>query len=88
MDFAEGDKVEITKKDGTLLKGIILPTGMLSSRDVVILKLDNGYNVGIKKGASGFDIGGLLEDIKLRVGQDVVLRLIYGLKHMFGDLPD
>ena len=40
-----GDTIEITK-DGTRIKGIIMPTYSRSD-DILVLKLDNGYNVGI-----------------------------------------
>jgi len=41
-----GDKVRIEKKDGEIIEGIVMPT---EKKDTIILKLDNGYNVGIKK---------------------------------------
>ncbi|AEC50967.1 glutamyl-tRNA(Gln) amidotransferase subunit D [Pyrococcus sp. NA2] len=45
-----GDYVEVTKiEDGDLVKykGIIMPPYELSEGDTLVLKLDNGYNIGI-----------------------------------------
>lgn len=41
-----GDKVKIEKKDGEILEGIVMPT---EKKDVVVIKLDSGYNIGIGK---------------------------------------
>ena len=40
------DKVKITNKDQTL-EGIIMPRNNFSSEHIIILKLDNGYNIGV-----------------------------------------
>ncbi len=41
------DRVRIQLKDGTILEGVILPKPETSREDIVIVKLPNGYNVGI-----------------------------------------
>lgn len=41
-----GDKVKIEKKDGEIVEGVVMPS---KKKDVVVVKLDNGYNVGIEK---------------------------------------
>jgi len=41
----EGDIVEIAGKKGNLMKGTIIP----SKENVLALKLENGYNVGISQ---------------------------------------
>ncbi len=41
-----GDYVEI-KINSTTLKGIIMPSTIFSGEDILILKLDNGYNTGV-----------------------------------------
>ena len=43
-----GDKVKITTKE-EVVEGIFLPRPDLLSQDIVVLKLDNGYNIGIAK---------------------------------------
>jgi glutamyl-tRNA(Gln) amidotransferase subunit D len=42
----EGDRIEITSKFGNV-KGVLMPKTASTSDDVITLKLDNGYNVGI-----------------------------------------
>ncbi len=39
--------VEITLKDGRKFRGVLLPTTEFSSTGIVVLKLENGYNIGI-----------------------------------------
>jgi len=43
-----GDLIEITTKDKKI-KGILMPRPKLLDKDTIILKLDNGYNIGINK---------------------------------------
>ena len=40
------DKVKITNKEQTL-EGIIMPRNNFSGDHIIVLKLDNGYNIGI-----------------------------------------
>ena len=44
MKFSEGDRVNIKTKD-EVFEGIMMP----SKKDVIVVKLDNGYNVGINE---------------------------------------
>ncbi len=43
-----GDKIRIEKKN-MVYEGILLPTTDASSKNMIILKLSSGYNIGIKK---------------------------------------
>lgn len=43
----EFDQVRVYLKDGTTLDGVLLPRPGVGDPDAMILKLDNGYNVGI-----------------------------------------
>lgn len=43
-----GDKVEIRTESETLV-GILMPRPSILDQDIVIIKLDNGYNIGIQK---------------------------------------
>jgi glutamyl-tRNA(Gln) amidotransferase subunit D len=43
-----GDLVEITRPDGSSFIGILMPRSEFSADDIVVIKLDNGYNVGIR----------------------------------------
>jgi len=45
--YEVGDKVEVNVK-GKIYKGIVMPTPELAEKNTLILKLDNGYNIGIK----------------------------------------
>ena len=40
------DKVKITNKDQTF-EGIIMPRNNFSGEHIIVLKLDNGYNIGV-----------------------------------------
>ena len=40
------DKVKITSKDQTF-EGIIMPRNNFSGEHIVVIKLDNGYNIGV-----------------------------------------
>lgn len=51
MELRPGDLVRITL-NGQVLEGIVMPLTEFSSRDIVVIKLPNGYNVGVSlKGA-------------------------------------
>ena len=43
-----GDKIKVKKGDAEY-EGILLPTTDASNKDILILKLSSGYNIGIKK---------------------------------------
>lgn len=45
-----GDKVKVKKSDGKELKGILMPRSEIADEDKITIKLDSGYNVGIKEG--------------------------------------
>ncbi len=46
MDPEPGDYVEVISEKGTF-RGVLMPRNKLGDKDTIILKLDNGYNVGI-----------------------------------------
>ncbi len=46
MNPEPGDYVEV-KTDKGIFKGVLMPRNKFSGEDIIILKLDNGYNVGI-----------------------------------------
>ncbi|MEB3760515.1 MAG: Glu-tRNA(Gln) amidotransferase subunit GatD [Desulfurococcales archaeon] len=43
-----GDRVRIVRDDGLVVEGILMPRYEVIRRDVIIVKLDNGYNIGIR----------------------------------------
>ncbi|RLG61470.1 Glu-tRNA(Gln) amidotransferase GatDE subunit D [Candidatus Geothermarchaeota archaeon] len=43
-----GDYVKIRLCDGSIIKGLIMPKHIYSKEDILVIKLDNGYNIGIK----------------------------------------
>ena len=45
MDAKAGDKVKVITKDETI-EGVLMPN---EETDSVVIKLDNGYNIGIDK---------------------------------------
>ena len=42
-----GDLIEI-KKDGKVYRGVLMPHHAFSGRNIIVIKLENGYNIGIK----------------------------------------
>ncbi len=48
-----GDLVEVRRGDGAVFRGVLLPRDEFSAPDVVVLKLDNGYNVGVRLSDNG-----------------------------------
>ena len=46
MNPEPGDYVEV-KTDKGIFKGVLMPKNKFSDKDIIILKLDNGYNIGI-----------------------------------------
>ncbi|MBD3263011.1 Glu-tRNA(Gln) amidotransferase subunit GatD [Candidatus Woesearchaeota archaeon] len=47
MKYTIGDKVKVKTKDKSYT-GVVMPTPELADKDVLILKLANGYNIGIR----------------------------------------
>jgi glutamyl-tRNA(Gln) amidotransferase subunit D len=45
-DLEVGDRIRIIK-EGIICEGILMPSTEFSSKDIIIVKLPNGYNVGI-----------------------------------------
>ncbi len=54
-----GDRVKLTKKDSTAYEGLLMPRIELGDRNAVVLKLDSGYNIGLR-----FEAGSKLEKAK------------------------
>ena len=52
-----GDRIRVRKR-GLVLEGILMPRPVLGDRECLVLKLDNGYNVGIR-----FEEGVVLEKV-------------------------
>ncbi len=42
-----GDRVRIRRDDGLVVEGVLMPRYALAREPVVVVKLDNGYNIGI-----------------------------------------
>jgi len=53
--YRVGDKVEVKVKQ-KVYTGVVMPTPELAEKNILILKLDNGYNIGIK----------ITKDVKLK----------------------
>ncbi|MEM4259751.1 MAG: Glu-tRNA(Gln) amidotransferase subunit GatD [Candidatus Woesearchaeota archaeon] len=48
LEFIPGNFVKLETINGTF-KGKVMPPSELAPKDVIIIKLDNGYNIGLKK---------------------------------------
>ncbi len=46
QEFQEGDYVEVKTKKG-VFRGVLLPKPKFSDDDIIVIKMDNGYNVGV-----------------------------------------
>ena len=51
LGAAEGDHIEV-RSEGRDYAGILMPHHQFSHPDVLIIKLDSGYNIGIRMGPS------------------------------------
>ena len=47
MDANAGDRIRVTTADEATFEGILMPRHAFSSEDILTLKLDNGYNLGL-----------------------------------------
>ncbi len=56
-----GDKVRIVTSDGRVFVGVLMPRYSIKPKPIIVLKLDNGYNVGIR-----IDEGTVVELVKTR----------------------
>jgi len=43
-----GDYVEVASSDGRIVRGVLMPHHEFSGVDIMTVKLDNGYNIGIR----------------------------------------
>ncbi|BEP17003.1 Glu-tRNA(Gln) amidotransferase subunit GatD [Pyrofollis japonicus] len=43
-----GDYIRIVRSDGKEFKGILMPRYSIKPRPIIVIKLDNGYNIGVK----------------------------------------
>ncbi|MCE4601359.1 MAG: Glu-tRNA(Gln) amidotransferase subunit GatD [Desulfurococcales archaeon] len=43
-----GERVRITRDDGLVIEGVVMPRYELASPDHLVVKLDNGYNIGVR----------------------------------------
>ncbi len=43
-----GDRIRIVKPDGSVYEGLLMPRYALSRKQIIVLKLDNGYNIGVR----------------------------------------
>ena len=69
-----GDRIRVVKPDGSVYEGLLMPRYALSSKPIIVLKLDNGYNIGVR-----FEPGTRIELVEKRrvtVGGRVTVPLI------------
>ncbi len=45
-----GDLIRLYLVNGTMLEGIVMPSTEFSGSDVIVVKLRNGYNIGVSRG--------------------------------------
>jgi len=66
-DVEEGDFVRVRLRSGEVLEGIVMPTTEFSSEDIIIIKLSNGYNVGISRSNAEIEV---LGKSKISIGKE------------------
>ncbi len=59
-----GDRIRIVKPDGTIYEGLLMPRYALSQKPIIVVKLDNGYNIGVR-----FEPGTRIEVVEKRRGR-------------------
>ncbi len=69
-----GDRIRIVKPDGTVYEGLLMPRYALASKPIIVVKLDNGYNVGVRW-EPGTRVE-LVEKRGARVGEKVTVPLL------------
>ncbi|AGB05205.1 glutamyl-tRNA(Gln) amidotransferase, subunit D [Aciduliprofundum sp. MAR08-339] len=73
MNPEPGDYVEVISEKGTF-RGVLMPRNKLGNKDIIILKLDNGYNIGIiPKEIKVIKKGGKKKKIKREIKSDKTL---------------
>ena len=43
-----GDRIRIETSDGRVFEGILMPRYAIKQRSIIVIKLDNGYNIGVR----------------------------------------
>jgi len=43
-----GDRIRIERNDGRSFEGILMPRYAIHERPIIVIKLDNGYNIGVR----------------------------------------
>ncbi len=43
-----GDRIRIERSDGSVFEGVLMPRYAIKQRPIVVVKLDNGYNIGVR----------------------------------------
>jgi len=43
-----GDRIRVETSDGRVFEGILMPRYAIKQRPIIVIKLDNGYNIGIR----------------------------------------
>ncbi|KSW11921.1 glutamyl-tRNA(Gln) amidotransferase subunit D [Pyrodictium occultum] len=56
-----GDRIRIERSDGRVFEGVLMPRYAISARPIIVVKLDNGYNIGVR-----VDEGTRIEVVKTR----------------------
>jgi len=51
-----GDRIRLSYADGTSFEGVLMPRHAFSSEDVMTVKLDNGYNLGLARDGAAVEV--------------------------------
>ena len=69
MDADAGDRIQVTTQDGARFEGLLMPRHGFSGADILTLKLDNGYNLGLLADGASVEVlqKATLRDVKRRM---------------------
>lgn len=63
LEVVVGDRIRIVKSDGFVVEGVLMPREKLYAKEIIVIKLDNGYNIGVR-----YDSNTIIEKLGKRVG--------------------
>ncbi len=68
-EAAPGDRIRLTTHDGARFEGVLMPRHSFSGADILTLKLDNGYNVGLAAGGAKVEVVETAKPVERRLPQ-------------------
>ena len=48
LEVVVGDRIRVVKNDEFVVEGVLMPREKLYAKEIIVIKLDNGYNIGVR----------------------------------------